>query len=79
MDCFTKFANSLSQDSATGEISGTVDDVMTGTYTVVTIVVEQLRPLVPALTVYSIPMEMAYEMTCHQLTTQPIHRLRLDC
>jgi ELWxxDGT repeat protein len=26
--------NSLSQDSATGEITGTVDDVMTGTYTV---------------------------------------------
>ena len=68
--------NSLSQDSATGEITGTVDDVMIGTYTVTaTHVVEQLKPLVSALTVYSIPMEMAYQMTCHQLTTQPIHQL----
>ena len=45
--------NSLSQDSATGEITGTVDDVMTGTYTVTaTHSSGATEPLLSASTVY---------------------------
>ena len=53
--------NSLSQDDTTGEITGTIDSPMSDTFTVTAtrMVVERLKPLVSALTVYSIPMVMA--------------------